>query len=516
MEVPVNLFIHGNRFSGVAEMCCQERSQSKFHDVRMREWVVDVKHTAGRSVARVLGIRETFTGCWWSAPSSALASSSAGSPRRISCKIDGNGVLQVQHASFHNDDKDILSGNFQNAATGVVCVLTQGQPMARPTTTTSVRQAFAHVYIIDLAGELTSSVDAALLSAYQQASSDARVVILNFSHLAYKNSSGIKLLVKLLTRGNAAGQRLFAVGLNAEYRDIFQVTQLDQGITVYASEADALQAAHDLLDTPGAPISAPSPNVAPAQSTVTKRPTDSWATPVERLNIAEIPAGALNLNVQGRPLFGPLQGFGQLWLKTYRIGLRNSTPTAQEVIATWKQNVAELKPPQKHFYPSSIGIKPNELVLIDAQTPGGPISTGVMVLYAGAESFTLMTPAGHPLAGWVTFSSYIEDGCTFAQVQVLGRASDPLYELVFRFAGSKLQDQIWTHVLTALATRLGASGEVQMHKTLLDPKIQWGRAGNIWYNAQLRTLLYSPITLLRWISAWFRPGSRGKSKREDC
>jgi anti-anti-sigma factor len=389
--------------------------------------------------------------------------------------------------------------------------------MARPLVTASVRQAFTGVYIIDLAGELTSSVDAALLTAHEQASSaGARLVILNFSHLAYKNSSGIKSLVKLLTRSKAVGQRLFAVGLNTEYRNIFRVTQLDQGIAVYTSEADALRAARDLLDTPGAPLPPSNPSVAPVQPAVTKRSTDSWATPVERLDITEKPAGALNLNVQGRPLFGPLQGFGQLWQKTYRIGLRNSTPTAQEVIATWKQNVAELKPPHKHFYPSSIGIKPNELVLIDAQTPGGPISTGVMVLYAGAESFSLMTPAGHPLAGWVTFSSYIEDGCTFAQVQVLGRASDPLYELVFRFAGSKLQDQIWTHVLTALAARLGASGEVQIHKTLLDPKVQWGRAGNIWYNAQLRTLLYGPITLLRRISAWFRPGSRGKSKREDC
>jgi hypothetical protein len=89
-------------------------------------------------------------------------------------------------------------------------------------------------------------------------------------------------------------------------------------------------------------------------------------------------------------------------------------------------------------------------VLIDAQTAAGPISTGVMVLYAGAESFTLMTPAGHPEAGWVTFSSYVEDGCTFAQVQVLARASDPFYELAFRLVGSKLQDQVWTQCSRSL------------------------------------------------------------------
>jgi anti-anti-sigma factor len=377
--------------------------------------------------------------------------------------------------------------------------------MAQPTAITSVRQAFTHVYIIDLAGELTSSAEATLLNAYQQASSDgARVVILNFSHLAYKNSSGLKSLVTLLTRCNAVGQLLFAAELNVDYRNIFQVTKLDQGITVYASEADALQAAHDLLDTPGAPLPSPTPRVEPAQPKVTKRPTDSWAKPVERLNIAETHAGALGLNVQGRRLFGPLQGFGQLWQKTYRIGLRNSTLTPPEVIAAWKQSVPKLKPPQKRFYPSPTGITPNELVLIDAQTPGGPISTGVMVLYSGAESFTLMTPAGHPEAGWVTFSSYVEDGCTVAQVQVMARASDPLYELAFRLAACKLQDQLWTHVLTELAAQLGTSGEVQKDKTLLDPKLQWRRSWNIWYNALLRTLLYSPIALFRWIGVWFR------------
>src|SRR5215469_911230 len=380
--------------------------------------------------------------------------------------------------------------------------------MARLTATISARQALPQVFIIHLAGELKSSVEPGLLNAYQEASSKgARVVILNFRQLAYKNSSGIKLLVTLLARANATGQRVFAAEMGEEYKSIFQVTQLDQGITVYATEADALQAAQALLNTPGAPLLPPASRVVLAQHTVTKRSTDNWAKPVERLNIPEKSRGAQALNVQGRRLFGPLQGFGRLWLKTYRIGLRNNTLTPQQVIAVWKQNVPRLKPRQKRFYPSAAGIMPNELVLIDAETPGGPISTGVMVLYAGAESFTLMTPAGHPEAGWVTFSSYVEEGCTFAQVQVLARASDPLYELGFRLAGSKLQDQIWMHVLRELAALLGTSGDVQIHKTLLDPKLQWRRAANIWYNAQLRTLLYSPLALIRWISASFRPKS---------
>ena len=89
----------------------------------------------------------------------------------------------------------------------------------------------------------------------------------------YKNSSGIKLLVTLLTRANAAGQRLFAVGMNEDYQNIFQVAQLNEEITIYASEADALQAAHDLLDTPAAPRAATPPRAAPPQLTVRSVPS---------------------------------------------------------------------------------------------------------------------------------------------------------------------------------------------------------------------------------------------------
>jgi anti-sigma B factor antagonist len=158
--------------------------------------------------------------------------------------------------------------------------------MAQPNATISVHKAFDHVAIIDLGGKLTSSAEGALLNAYQQASDDgARVLILNFSHLEYKNS-GIKLLVALVTRANAAGQRLFAVGMNEDYQNIFQVAQLDEGITIYGSEADALQAAHDLLDSPGAPRAASPPRAALPQPTVKKRPIDTWAKPVDRLNMA--------------------------------------------------------------------------------------------------------------------------------------------------------------------------------------------------------------------------------------
>ena len=43
-----------------------------------------------------------------------------------------------------------------------------------------------------------------------------------------------------------------------------------------------------------------------------------WAQRIERLEVSDVPEGAANVNVQGRREVGALQGFGQLWQKTYR------------------------------------------------------------------------------------------------------------------------------------------------------------------------------------------------------
>ena len=52
-----------------------------------------------------------------------------------------------------------------------------------------------------------------------------------------------------------------------------------------------------------------------------------------------------------------------------------------------------------------------------------------MVIYADDESFTFMTPEGHTLSAWITFSGYRDGEETIAQVQALERTSDPFNEL---------------------------------------------------------------------------------------
>ena len=63
--------------------------------------------------------------------------------------------------------------------------------------------------------------------------------ILNFGNLEYMNSSGIGLLVTLLIRAQRGKQKLLACGLSEHYRQIFQLTRLDEAIGIFASESEA-------------------------------------------------------------------------------------------------------------------------------------------------------------------------------------------------------------------------------------------------------------------------------------
>jgi hypothetical protein len=228
------------------------------------------------------------------------------------------------------------------------------------------------------------------------------------------------------------------------------------------------------------------------ESTNTPRDAANWARRPDTLKVGALPPEAVNLNVDGRHVVGPLQGFGQLWQKTYRLRLNGSAATPEEVVAAWKANFPAFQPPQNHFFPSVAGVAPGEVVLINASMQGMAIQTGVLVLYVDDVSFTLMTPEGHPESGWVTFSASDDGGTTVAQVQSMARANDPLYELGFLLGGSAAQEAIWRHVLTSLAAHHGVTGEpVHFEKQCVDRRLQWGQARNLWQNAAIRSLLYA-------------------------
>lgn len=119
-------------------------------------------------------------------------------------------------------------------------------PYAVGKTEISIRRADSSACVIAVRGEVTAGSEKTLTDGYAQASAPGtRAVILDFSGLDYMNSGGIGLLVTLLVRANRQKQRLLAYGLNEHYRQIFELTRLDEAIGIYTSEAEAVRAVSD-------------------------------------------------------------------------------------------------------------------------------------------------------------------------------------------------------------------------------------------------------------------------------
>ncbi|HVF78544.1 MAG TPA: hypothetical protein VNA28_09620 [Solirubrobacteraceae bacterium] len=119
------------------------------------------------------------------------------------------------------------------------------------------------------------------------------------------------------------------------------------------------------------------------------RDAQSWAKPVTELHVGDIPQGATNIDVDGRRLTSPIQGFGKKWQKTYTVRIPAQIVSPEELIATWKQRFPEFWPEGNRFYGPLTGNAPGDVALLSMTLPGGmKLSTGVMVLYADERSFT--------------------------------------------------------------------------------------------------------------------------------
>ena len=109
--------------------------------------------------------------------------------------------------------------------------------------TMTVRKVTDKTHVIDIQGEITAAAENVLMDAYTQATSaGAQKIVLNFAGLDYMNSSGIGLLVTLLIRTQRQKQRLLACNLSDHYEQIFELTRLNEAISIYPDEADAMAA----------------------------------------------------------------------------------------------------------------------------------------------------------------------------------------------------------------------------------------------------------------------------------
>ena len=248
----------------------------------------------------------------------------------------------------------------------------------------------------------------------------------------------------------------------------------------------------------------------------TPRDAENWAKAVSTLSVGDLPPEAINRNVQGRKVMSPLQGFGKMWQKTYKVSIPATVTTPKELIAAWKENFPRFWPPKNFFYGPLTGIAPGEVAVLNLSMPGRlKLSTGVLVLYADEESFTLMTPQGHMFAGWITFSGFEEGDETIAQAQVLMRSDDPIYEMGLALGGHAKEDKFWVETLTNVAAHFGVEdAQVDTQAVCVDKKRQWRNAKNVWHNSAIRSGMYATGAPFRALAKPFKKKEKAAAPPE--
>ena len=105
----------------------------------------------------------------------------------------------------------------------------------------TVQKIDEETIIINLAGDITSTSEAMLKAAYQQASSETiRNIIFNFQPDYYFDSLGVTALISIVSEARKKNQHLSVALPNAHSQKIFQMVGLTCYTTVYSNLEEAM------------------------------------------------------------------------------------------------------------------------------------------------------------------------------------------------------------------------------------------------------------------------------------
>jgi anti-anti-sigma factor len=97
--------------------------------------------------------------------------------------------------------------------------------------------------IIELSGDFSDAIKEALAAAYEKACQlNPKNIMIKFDEQGHIYSSGITLLVGMISEAEKRGQKIHATGLSNHFVKVFKLVALSEFIQIFSSEQEALAA----------------------------------------------------------------------------------------------------------------------------------------------------------------------------------------------------------------------------------------------------------------------------------
>jgi uncharacterized protein YbjT (DUF2867 family) len=167
----------------------------------------------------------------------------------------------------------------------------------------------------------------------------------------------------------------------------------------------------------------------------------------------------------------PDDGVGDLRRKRFWVELRDTRLDADQLFEHLREHFADLMPSLvevKDDDPSMARLEEGQTVTMEIPVRG---QIQVRVAEVMDRRITMLTVAGHPLAGAVRFLVDTDGDALRFEIQVYERSATTLDGVVMRTIGARLQRGVWTGMAENVAKAAGgASSEVQSAEVMLDDR----------------------------------------------
>ena len=104
-----------------------------------------------------------------------------------------------------------------------------------------VLRILSGIPIIEISGDFSDSIKEDLMAIYEKAcQSHPKNIIIKFDEQGHIYSSGITILVGLVSEAEKKGQKIHATGLSNHFVNVFKLIALTEYIQIFPSEQEAL------------------------------------------------------------------------------------------------------------------------------------------------------------------------------------------------------------------------------------------------------------------------------------